>query len=46
LDDWYNYERAAVRTALCEWACEEGFEIEVVEHSNHVLTNEHRESGC
>lgn len=28
LEEWYEYERAAVRSALLEWACEEGFEVE------------------
>jgi hypothetical protein len=43
LDDWYSYERAAVRTALCAWACEEGIEVEVIERPSDVEANEHRE---
>lgn len=30
LEEWYAYERAAVRSALCEWARNEGFEIKEV----------------
>jgi hypothetical protein len=46
LDDWYSYERAAVRAALCEWACEEGIEAEVIERPSDVEANEHREPDC
>lgn len=27
LEEWREYERAATRAALCEWAQEEGFEV-------------------
>ena len=37
LDDWYDYERAAVRAALCDWAREVGIEVEA---------NERRETDC
>ena len=46
LDEWYNYERAAVRTVLCEWACEEGIEVGVIERPSDVEANEHREPDC
>jgi hypothetical protein len=28
LEEWYSFEEAAVKTALCEWAENEGFTIE------------------
>ena len=43
LDDWYSYERTAVCTALCAWACEEGIEVAVIERPSDVKANEHRE---
>ena len=31
LEDWYKFEESAIETALCEWAKEEGFEVELTE---------------
>lgn len=30
LEEWYEYERAALRSALCEWARKEGIEVNEV----------------
>jgi len=29
LDEWYKFEESATRELLCEWAVEEGFEVEI-----------------
>lgn len=39
LDDWYSYGPPAVRAALCEWACEEGIEVEVIERPSDAEAN-------
>ena len=34
LDAWYKYEELATREALCAWAKEEGFEVELESYEN------------
>jgi len=34
LDAWYKYEESATQEALCAWAKEEGFEVELESHES------------